>query len=92
MTALVIACLLGAALATPALANENTSYGEISGKTFVAGLLSLIVWPGIGQYMNDNPEKKNITHAVIGLFPPFRLWSGWDALVDRKGGVWDGKV
>ncbi len=84
--------LVGAAVSRPVYANENTSYGEISGKTFVAGLLSLFIWPGIGQYMNDNPEKKNITHAVIGLFPPFRLWSGWDALVDRKGGLWDGKI
>jgi len=52
----------------------------------------LIIWPGIGQYMNDNESKKNWTHAIVGLFPPFRLFSGWDALINRQGGRWDGKI
>lgn len=72
---------------------ENTAvHGGIKGKTIVTGLCSLIIWPGLGQYLNDNQAKKNWTHAIIGLFPPFRLWSGWDALVDRQGGRWDGKI
>lgn len=78
---------------TPAALAENTAvHGKISGKTVCYGLASLLIWPGIGQYLNDNETKKNVTHAVIGLIPPFRLWSGWDALVARQGGRWDGKI
>jgi hypothetical protein len=81
-------------VATPSnLFAENTAtHGKITGKTAIFGLTSLLIWPGIGQYLNDNQSKKIITHAVIGLFPPFRLWSGWDALVARQGGRWDGKI
>ncbi len=66
--------------------------GAISGKSVVAGVLSFIVWPGIGQAVNDNPGKKVATHAVFGLLPPYRFWSGYDALVDRRGGYWNGKI
>ena len=75
-----------------AFAENTAKHGKISGKTVVAGLTSLIIWPGIGQYLNDNETKKNWTHAIVGLFPPFRLWSGWDALIARQGGRWDGKI
>ena len=75
-----------------ALAVNTAKHGTMSGKTAVAGLTSLLIWPGIGQYLNDNEVKKNWTHALIGIIPPFRLWSGWDALIDRKGGRWDGKI
>ena len=75
-----------------ALAVNTAKHGKMSGKTAVAGLTSLLIWPGIGQYLNDNEVKKNWTHALIGIIPPFRLWSGWDALIDRKGGRWDGKI
>lgn len=72
---------------------ENTArHGKITGKTALFGLTSLLLWPGIGQYLNDNETKKNLTHAIIGLIPPFRFWSGWDALIDRQGGRWDGKI
>ena len=77
---------------TPAFAENTAKHGKITGKTVCSGLLSLIVWPGIGQYLNDNETKKNVTHAIIGLIPPFRLWSGWDALISRQGGRWDGKI
>ena len=76
----------------PAYAANTATHGKIGGKSVVAGLCSLIIWPGIGQYLNDNETKKNWTHALIGLFPPFRLWSGWDGLIARKGGRWDGKI
>lgn len=66
--------------------------GTITGKTVVGGLLSLIIWPGIGQAMNDTPGNKVATHAIVGLLPPFRIWSGYDALYNRKGGYWNGKV
>lgn len=80
------------ALPSPAFAVNTAVHGKITGKTVCFGLGSLIIWPGIGQYLNNNETKKNLTHALIGLFPPFRLWSGWDALVARQGGRWDGKI
>ncbi|HEY9746287.1 MAG TPA: hypothetical protein V6C99_08730 [Oculatellaceae cyanobacterium] len=88
--------LLGslATLAPNALA-ENTDpprTGKISGRSVVGGVLSFLVWPGIGQAVNNNKGDKVITHAVVGLLPPFRFWSGYDALVDRKGGYWNGKI
>ena len=92
LAVLVGALLMCAAVSTPAYALNTATHGQMSGKTVIAGLLSLIVWPGIGQVVNKNPSGKNITHAIIGLFPPFRFWSGWDALIDRKGGRWDGRV
>jgi len=76
----------------PAFAVNTATHGTITGKTVCFGLASLIIWPGIGQYLNNNETKKNLTHAIIGLLPPFRLWSGWDALIERQGGRWDGKI
>ena len=73
-------------------AANTATHGNITGKSVVAGLTSLIIWPGIGQYVNDNTTEKNWTHAIIGILPPFRLWSGWDALIQRKGGRWDGRI
>ena len=77
---------------SPAFAENTAVHGKITGKTVCFGLSSLIIWPGIGQYLNNNETKKNWTHALIGLFPPFRLWSGWDAMIARQGGRWDGKI
>ncbi len=64
----------------------------ITGKSVLAGVLSLLIWPGIGQAVNDAPGRKVGTHAIVGILPPFRFWSGYDALVDRQGGYWNGKV
>jgi hypothetical protein len=66
--------------------------GHITGKTVVAGALSLLIWPGIGQAVNKESGDKVATHAIIGLFPPYRFWSGYDALVDRQGGYWHGRI
>ncbi len=66
--------------------------GKVSGKSVGAAALSLIVWPGIGQLINDNPVDKNVTHAVLGLTGIFRFWSCYDALVDRSGGVWHNRI
>jgi len=67
--------------------------GEVTPKSIGAGALSLLIWPGIGQLMNDDKNTdKVLVHAVIGLFPPFRIWSCYDAVVDRKGGVWDNRI
>lgn len=67
--------------------------GKISPKSVGAGALSLIIWPGIGQLMNygEDTEKAGV-HALIGFFPPFRIWSGYDAFVARKGGVWENRI
>ena len=92
----LIALLLMAMIAmTPAAAFAGThgKNGEVTGKTVGAALLSFLIWPGIGQAVNDgNNDKKAITHAVLGLTGIFRIWSGYDALVDRKGGVWENKI
>lgn len=93
MIAIMLILAMGIAFVpAPGYAANTATHGKITGKSVVAGLTSLILWPGIGQYLNDNETKKNWTHALIGLFPPFRLWSGWDGLIDRQGGRWDGKI
>lgn len=76
---------------TPAFATEGTP-GKVSGRSVGAAALSLIVWPGIGQLINENPVDKNVTHAVLGLTGIFRFWSCYDAFVDRKGGVWHNRI
>lgn len=78
---------------TPAFAGgtEGTP-GKVSGRSVGAAALSLIVWPGIGQVVNEQPKDKNITHAVLGLTGIFRFWSCYDALVDRQGGVWHSRI
>jgi hypothetical protein len=95
-SALVSLILLGSLAAmTPQALAENSDpphTGKISGRSVVGGLLSFLIWPGIGQAVNSNKGDKVVTHAVAGLLPPFRFWSGYDALVDRKGGYWNGKI
>jgi hypothetical protein len=83
-----------ASLAPTALAGniDPPHDGKITLKTVGAGALSLIIWPGIGQAINSNSGGKVATHAIVGLLPPFRFWSAYDALVDRQGGYWDGKI
>lgn len=93
MMSVVLIFIMVFALMTPhALAVNTAQHGKITGKTVIYGLASLIIWPGLGQYLNNNETKKNVTHAIIGILPPFRLWSGWDALIARQGGRWDGKI
>ncbi|MEI7474767.1 MAG: hypothetical protein WCK67_08305 [bacterium] len=77
----------------PAIANENSpKSGKISGKTVAGCALSFFIWPGIGQAINDDSGHKVLTHAVLGIVPFYRFWSGYDALVDRKGGYWKGRI
>ncbi len=89
---LMVMVLVFAVVAPSAFAVNTAKHGEITGKTVVYGLASLIIWPGLGQYLNNNETKKNVTHAVLGLTVIFRFWSGWDALIARQGGRWDGKI
>ena len=88
---LMLASTLLSVAPTAAFADGGTTH-KITGKSVLAGATSLIIWPGIGQAINSNPGDKIVTHAVIGLFPPFRFWSGWDALVNRTGGYWHGRI
>ena len=78
-------------MSAPAFATEGRP-GEISGRSVGAAVLSLLVWPGLGQLINENPVEKNVTHAVLGLTGIFRIWSCYDALVDRTGGVWHNRI
>lgn len=67
--------------------------GEVTPKSIGAGALSLIIWPGIGQLMNDEKNTdKVLVHAVLGLTGVFRIWSCYDGVVDRKGGVWENRI
>ena len=92
LAVLLIALMMTSFFPAPSFAANTAVHGKITGKSVVAGFCSLLLWPGVGQYLNNNETKKNWTHAVIGIIPPFRLWSGWDALIQRQGGRWDGKV
>ena len=89
LSAMVLFTILS--MVTPAFATEGRA-GEISGRSVGAAALSLIVWPGLGQLINENPVEKNVTHAVLGLTGIFRFWSCYDALVDRTGGVWHNRI
>lgn len=89
---LMVGTLASAMPASLATNSDPPRTGKISGRSVGADLLSFFIWPGIGQAVNSNKGSKVGTHAVIGLFPPFRFWSGWDGLVDRKGGYWNGKI
>ena len=79
-------------MATPAFAGTHGTNGKVSGRSVGAGLLSLLIWPGIGQAVNNQSYEKNVTHAVLGLTGIFRIWSCYDAVVDRQGGVWKNRI
>ena len=77
---------------TPAFAGTHGKNGKVSARSIGAGALSLLIWPGIGQAVNDQSYEKNVTHAVLGLTGIFRIWSCYDAVVDRDGGVWKNRI
>lgn len=73
----------------------ETTHGtnrKVTAKSIGAGALSLLVWPGIGQAVNGQKYEKNMTHALLGLTGIFRIWSCYDAVVDRDGGVWKDRI
>lgn len=90
LVSLMALCMLS--MAAPAFAGTHGVNGKISGRSVGASLLSLIIWPGIGQAVNDQSYEKDVTHAVLGLTGVFRIWSFYDALVDRNGGVWNNRI
>ena len=80
-------------MTTPVYAGgTHGTNGTVSAKSIGAGLLSLLIWPGIGQAINDQSFEKNATHAVLGITGIFRIWSCYDAVVDREGGVWHNRI
>ena len=79
-------------MGVPAFAGTHGVNGKVSGRSMGAGALSLLIWPGIGQAVNDQGYEKNVTHAVLGLTGIFRIWSCYDAVVDRQGGVWKNRI
>ena len=79
-------------MSAPVFAGTHGTNGKVSGKSVGAGLLSLLIWPGIGQAVNNQSYEKNVTHAVLGLTGIFRIWSCYDAVVDRQGGVWKNRI
>jgi hypothetical protein len=90
----VVAGVIASSMPLGAFAENSDppKVGKISGRSVAAGLTSFLIWPGIGQAINDQPGKKVATHAVLGLIPLVRFFSGWDGLVDRQGGYWDGRI
>jgi len=79
-------------LSAPAFAGTHGTNGKVTWKSVGAGALSLLIWPGIGQAVNDCSFEKDVTHAVLGLTGIFRIWSCYDAVVDRSGGVWHNRI
>lgn len=72
--------------------NIVKSKSTITAKTIGAGALSLLIWPGLGQLVNQGPSEKAGTHAILGFINIFRLWSCYDAVVNRRGGAWEGRI
>lgn len=46
------------ATAAPVMAGTHGKNGKVSGRSIGAGFLSLIIWPGLGQAVNDQPYEK----------------------------------
>ena len=80
------------AMGMPAFAGTHGVNGQVSGRSVGAAALSLLIWPGLGQAVNDQSYSKNATHALLGLTGVFRIWSCYDAVVDRQGGVWHNRI
>lgn len=76
----------------PAMANTHGTDGTVTGKSIVGGLASLIIWPGIGQMVNDQKTDKVVTHALLGLTGVFRFWSCYDGIANRNGGAWQNRI
>ena len=90
LTVSMLFCLL--ALSAPCFAGTHGVDGHVSARSVGASLLSLIIWPGLGQIVNDQHEDKVVTHALLGLTGIFRFWSFYDTIIDRDGGVWHNRI
>lgn len=65
---------------------------QVTGKSIAGGVASLLIWPGIGQIVNDQSTQKVVTHALLGLTGVFRVWSCYDGIANRNGGVWQNRI
>lgn len=95
MKKIVLLLLVGVMLSSAPMAvfaRTHGTDGEVSGRSIGAGALSLIIWPGLGQMVNDQQTDKVVTHALLGLTGIFRFWSCYDAVRDRQGGVWHSRI
>ncbi|MCM1265755.1 MAG: hypothetical protein NC200_06105 [Candidatus Gastranaerophilales bacterium] len=92
MKKFITLCLLSMLMVSPVMAGTHGKNGQVSGRSVGASLCSLLLWPGIGQAINDQNFDKNATHAILGLTGVFRFWSFYDALIDRQGGVWNNRI
>ena len=63
----LVALLALLALPISAMAGTHGRDGKISGRSVGAAVCSLLVWPGIGQAINEQSAEKNVTHAVLGF-------------------------
>lgn len=88
----VVALAILSVPAPMAFAGTHGTNGQVSGRSVGAAALSLLIWPGLGQAVNDQAFEKNVTHALLGLTGIFRFWSCYDAFVDRQGGVWHNRI
>lgn len=90
---LMLFCLIAVmALHYPVYAGTHGVDGQVTGKSIAGGLASLIIWPGIGQIINDQKTDKVVTHALLGLTGIFRFWSCYDGIANRNGGVWHNRI
>lgn len=90
---LTVMLAIATSFSTPAFAaTTHGRDGQVSGRSVGAAICSLLVWPGIGQAINRQSTEKNVTHAVLGLTGVFRIWSFYDAIIDRQGGVWHNRI
>ena len=79
-------------MTAPAFAGTHGTDGQVTGKSIAGGLASLIIWPGIGQIVNNQKTDKVVTHALLGLTGVFRIWSCYDGIANRNGGVWENRI
>lgn len=84
--------LMGFSTSQSFAAGTQGTNGNVTWKSVGAGALSLIVWPGIGQIVNDQKDEKVVAHALLGLTGVFRFWSCYDGVRDRNGGVWHNRI
>ena len=87
--ALLFAMML---ITAPAFAGTHGTDGQVTGKSIAGGLASLIIWPGIGQIVNDQKTDKVVTHALLCLTGVFRILSCYDGIANRNGGVWENRI
>lgn len=91
---LCLSIVLSGITSVEAKSSEHThgTNGKVSAKSIGAGALSLLIWPGLGQMVNNQKTDKVVTHALLGLTGIFRFWSCYDGVVDRNGGTWHNRI